>query len=98
MTKFWHKSQFGGVKKILSGKKFPENVRALTLLAEELLRPVLKGHSFGSMTELQAVLLIISTKSRTAKLWIWLNHSTKAQTYPKYGNYYGCIKEASAGR
>ena len=55
---------------MLSGKKFPQNVRALTLLAEELLRPVLKGHSVGSMTELQAVLLIISTKSRTAKLWI----------------------------
>ena len=29
---------FGGVPKMLSGKKFPQNVRALRMLAEEVLR------------------------------------------------------------
>lgn len=29
---------FGGVQKMLSGKKFPQNVRALRMLAEEDLR------------------------------------------------------------
>ena len=28
---------FGGVQKMLSGKKFPQNVRALMMLVEELL-------------------------------------------------------------
>ena len=68
---------------MLPGKKFPQNVRGLTLLAEELLRPVLKGHSVGSMTELQAVLLIISTKSCTAKLWIFSEKASQCNTANK---------------
>ena len=33
---------FGSIEKILQGKKYPQNVRALRLLTEELLRPVLE--------------------------------------------------------
>ena len=32
------KSAFGGVPRLLSGKKFPHNVRALRLVVEEMLR------------------------------------------------------------
>ena len=36
------KSAFGGVEKMLTGKKFPQNFRALHLVAEELLRDIFK--------------------------------------------------------
>jgi len=32
------RSSFGGVAQMLSGKKFPQNYRALRLVTEELLR------------------------------------------------------------
>ncbi len=35
------KSTFAGVPKLLSGKKFPQHVRALRIVTEELLRPIL---------------------------------------------------------
>ena len=34
---------FGGVNKMLTGKKYPENVRALCMLAEELV----EANTFG---------------------------------------------------
>ena len=42
-------SVFGGFEKMLTGKKFPMNMRAMRMVAEELLRDVvgkslLKGH------------------------------------------------------
>ena len=40
---------FGGVLKMLSGKKFPQNVRALRMLVEELLRPLFGKNSFHNM-------------------------------------------------
>ncbi|KAJ8317815.1 hypothetical protein KUTeg_004635 [Tegillarca granosa] len=49
-------STFGGVAKMLSGKKFPQNVRALRLVAELLLRPILSEHVFQSMSELESFL------------------------------------------
>ena len=36
-------SAFARVKKLLSRKKFPQNVRALYLLEEEILRAIIKG-------------------------------------------------------
>ena len=35
-------SPFRGVEKMLTGKKFPQNFRALCLFAEELLRDIFK--------------------------------------------------------
>ena len=32
---------FGGVAKMLSGKKFPQNIRALRMVVEELLRGII---------------------------------------------------------
>ena len=34
-------STFAGVAKMLSGKKFPQNVRAMSLVVEELLRGIM---------------------------------------------------------
>lgn len=62
--------QFGGVKKMLLGKKYPENVRALRMLLEELLRPIFIKATVTSMDGLKSVLDDLSMKSRTARLWV----------------------------
>ena len=62
---------FGGVAHMLSGKKFPQNIRALRFLTEELLRSVIvsmEGHE--SYSELIAVLDDRADRSRTTKLWV----------------------------
>ena len=43
---------FSGVAKMLSGKKYPHNVRALRLLVEELLRPIVFSTGVCTMAEL----------------------------------------------
>lgn len=63
-------SAFGSVDKMLSGKKYPQNVRALRLLVEELLRPILEDVAISSMDELEKELEERSSKSRTTKLWV----------------------------
>lgn len=61
---------FGGVFKMLSGKKFPQNVRALRLVTEEILRDIVAVHDFKSTEELVQVLDEIAKQSKTAKLWV----------------------------
>ena len=63
-------ASFGGVLKMLSGKKFPENVRALRILTEEVLRPILDKHTIGTMNDFQQLLDELSMGSQTAQLWI----------------------------
>ena len=46
------RASFGGVLRMLSGKKFPQNVRALRLLVEELLPPLFRNHDFCHMDDL----------------------------------------------
>lgn len=53
---------FGGVKKMLTGKKFPDNVRALRILTEELLRSVFASYQIETMDGLIAVLEELSKK------------------------------------
>ena len=60
---------FGGVLKMLTGKKFPQNVRALRMLVEEL-RPVFEKNHLERMLDLKKTLDEISSESRTAKLWV----------------------------
>ena len=60
---------FGGVAKMLTGKRFPQNVRALRLTVEELLRPIFLGHSeeIKTMSDLIRILDELATQSRTSR-------------------------------
>lgn len=59
---------FGGVASMLSGKKYPQNIRALRLLTEELLRGTIVH--MNSHDSLMKVLDTKSQESRTTKLWV----------------------------
>ncbi|XP_041366765.1 atrial natriuretic peptide receptor 1-like [Gigantopelta aegis] len=61
---------YGGVLKMLSGKKYPQNVRALRMLVEELLRHVFAKYDLESMGYLEQILDDIASQNRTAKLWV----------------------------
>ena len=68
---------FAGVAKMLSGKKYPQNFRALVMLTEELLRPILipdqaapSDNMISSMPELQKHLDTFSVQSRTSRFWV----------------------------
>ena len=65
-------STFGSVDKMMSGKKYPQNFRALRMIVEEVLRPVIenKPGNIASMGDLKMYLAELSNKSKTAKLWI----------------------------
>ena len=58
---------FGGVTKMLSGKKFPQNVRALCMVVEELLQDILSGESCTYLERMET-LKERSTISHTAKV------------------------------
>lgn len=55
---------------MMSGKKLPQNVRALRLVAELLLRPILSEYVFQNMTELESFLDDLCKMSGTSRLWI----------------------------
>ena len=61
---------FGGVAKMLIGKKFPQNVRALRLMTEEVLKHILAEQHFKSTDELIAALKERAHHSKTVKLWV----------------------------
>ena len=61
---------FAGVPKMLLGKKFPQNVRALRLVAEELLRKVMIYNDINCVEDLQSVLENLAMRSKTSKLWV----------------------------
>ena len=61
---------FGGVLKMLSGMKYPQNVRAFRMLVEELLRPVFVKHHLECMSGLLQALDNTASQSRTTKLWV----------------------------
>ena len=53
---------FGGVPKMLTGKKYPWNFRALRVLIEEVLRPLLKD---GKITSHSQILNELEDKSKS---------------------------------
>ena len=61
---------FDGVPKMLTGKKFPQRVRALRIVAEELLRPILKEELINSYEDLMEFLRNKSELSKTTRLWV----------------------------
>ena len=64
------KSAFAGVPKMLTGKKFQQNVRALRILMEEMLRPVSRNQDIETMGQLKRYLDLKATKIRTIKMWV----------------------------
>ena len=53
---------------MLTGKKFPMNLRALRMVVEELLRDAL--HGMENASDLETFLAKASRESRTSKLWV----------------------------
>ncbi|KAK3880168.1 hypothetical protein Pcinc_011069 [Petrolisthes cinctipes] len=62
------KAAFGGVTKMLTGKNYPQNTRALRLVVEEVLRDTLS--SLSSYQELFDELSMKAEASRTTKHWV----------------------------
>ena len=62
------KAAFGGVTRMLTGKNFPQNTRALRMVVEELLRPIIAKAE--THDDLMSTLEKEAPKSRTAKLWL----------------------------
>ena len=60
---------FARVEKMLMGKKyFPQNVRALRIVVEEILRPYML--ELYNLKDLHSLLDGISNLSKTAKAWV----------------------------
>ena len=59
------KAAFGGVTKMLTGKNFPQNTRALRIVVEHVLHQIL--YVVNTFDELMQKLKARSSKSRTAK-------------------------------
>ena len=59
-------STFAGVQEMMTGKKFPQYMRALRIVVEELLRPILTGGTVNDMHGLDNILSDISSRSETS--------------------------------
>ena len=55
---------------MLSGTKFPQNVRAMRLVVEELLRGIMRNENITFMDELLLCLDKAASASKTSKLWV----------------------------
>lgn len=65
------KLAFAGVPKLLSSKKFPQNIKAMRILTEELLRPMLFSQDLQSMKELSECMESKAKQSNTYRM-IWI--------------------------
>ena len=61
-------STFAGVQKMMTGKKFPQNMRAPRIVAEELHRPILTADTVNDIGGLESILADISSRSKTSRL------------------------------
>ena len=55
---------------MLTGKKFPMNMRAMRIVAEELLRDIVGKGQLKDHDDFMTVLIDLAAKSRTAKMWV----------------------------
>ena len=55
---------------MLSGKKFPQNVRALRMMAEVVIRGLFMDHHFENTEDLMKAVDPVASESRTVKLWV----------------------------
>lgn len=63
-------SAFAGVGLMLKGKKYPQNMRALRLVTEEILGPILQNNNVNSFESMMKDLEERSYESRTTRLWV----------------------------
>ena len=68
-------SSFESVDKMLSGKKYPQNFRAMRMLVEELLECVVQDEQVSSFSDLTRLLDDRASQSRTC---LWTNNVIKA--------------------
>ena len=54
-------------------KKYPQNMRALRILSEELLQPIFARHQVRDRDHLDSILGTLSEQRRTSKAWVDLN-------------------------
>jgi hypothetical protein len=66
----------GGVAKMLTGKKFPHNVRAMCLVTEEILRHCLQTTAAACKRDLMKELDALASKIKTTKLWVDVLYSS----------------------
>ena len=67
------KAAFGGVDKMLLGTNFPNNIRDLRTVVEEVLRPILLDCVLPTFDDLMSYLEGLASKRRTTKLWFrWI--------------------------
>lgn len=62
------RAAFGGVPKMLTGKNFPQNTRALRIVVEEILHDILS--QVNTFDELMQELDVRSQKSKISKHWV----------------------------
>ena len=55
---------------MLTGKKFPMNMRAMRMVAEELLRDIVEQGQLKCHDDLMTVLEDLAGRSRTTKMWV----------------------------
>ena len=55
---------------MLTGKKYPDNIRAHSMLVEEIIRPLFQTQNLGCMADLRRALDDAAAHSRTTKLWV----------------------------
>ena len=63
------KAAFGSVDKMLLGTNFPNNIRDLRTVVEEVLRPILLDCVLPTFDDLMSYLEGLASKRRTTKLW-----------------------------
>ena len=63
-------SVFGGVSKMLTGKRFSQNVRALRMVAEEARCGIIQDKPLHCSGDLMQVLETEASKSQITKLWV----------------------------
>ena len=61
---------FGGVSKMLTGKKFPQNVRAMRLVAEAVLQSTLQDQVPETAEGMVKILDKLASQSKTTQLWV----------------------------
>ena len=64
------KPAFGGVDKMLLGTKYPQNLRALRMCAEEVLQPFLLEETVTDFETLMNSLSMKANQCRTARVWL----------------------------